>query len=240
MNNAFLRRVNRPRKPIIIWDFDGTAIDESQYRACTQIVFKNAFEIQTTDEEYELFFADQSYNAEHTIAFLISKGVQAFNIPPIKTIFDLIDDEFKKLIVSGRVEAVEKSVRLMHAFHSLGHTQCLVTGTNREIVNEALTSLIPNYFRHIVTREDTFWQKPHPQPYALVFELLNALPNECVIIENTRDGILAGNLAGARTISVDSICDDKVINLSPEPPQITRNFTFNHGRLGSLKLELPS
>ena len=55
MNSAFLRRVNRPRKPIIIWDFDGTVIDESLYEECTQTVFKNLFGVTTTDEDYAPF-----------------------------------------------------------------------------------------------------------------------------------------------------------------------------------------
>lgn len=57
MNSAFLRRVNRPHrtKPIIIWDFDGTVIDESLYEECTQTVFKNLFGVTTTDEDYAPF-----------------------------------------------------------------------------------------------------------------------------------------------------------------------------------------
>lgn len=202
MNNKLLRFANIPThsKRIVIWDLDGTIIDESPYRECTQKVFKNAFGICVSDDEYENCFANQSYSALKTTEYLISKGVIFSGIPSMKKIFDLIDEEFRNLIKLGRVEIIGKSVAIMHALNSLGHKQCLVTGTNRQIVDEVLNHLVPNFFEHIVTREDTFWRKPHPHPYELCIEKLAILPKDCVIVENTSEGLRAASCAGIKAI----------------------------------------
>ena len=216
MNSAFLRRVNRPQqtKPIIIWDLDGTVIDESLYKECTQTVFKNLFGVTTTDEEYEMYFAEQSYDAELTISFLLSKGARIANLSTLKHVFDLIDEEFINFIKLGRVEVIATSLKLMQAFNALGHTQCLVTGTNREIVNEVLATLIPNYFAHIITREDTFWQKPHPHPYELCVFKLGVEAGDCIVIENSKEGLISASCAGLKTWVIDHASPDKVLQRS--------------------------
>ncbi len=195
------------KKPIIIWDLDGTVIDESLYRICAQQIFKKVYGLELSDEEYDLHFDQKSYCETSTCHFLESKNVNHSSHPALNHMFEQIDQKFRGLIKLGKVETLEFSIRLLHAFHDLGHRQALVTGASLETVNEALASLVPNYFEVIATRENTFWQKPHPHPYLLCFQQLDVTPQDCMIIENSPEGIIAAQASGANSFNVATLCD---------------------------------
>ena len=212
--SGFQTLINRPKqksKPIIIWDLDGTIIDDSLYRTCAQNVFQKIFGIKITDEEYNIYFENQNYCHHTTKQFLLNN-----NIDP--------------------------KVELISELHRQGYRQCLVTGSCRETVDEVLLKLVPNFFELIIARKDTFWQKPNSQPYEKCYKSINADPSDCVIIENSQQGVSSARNSGAYVIA----CSDNqemgetlrtfgahcVTSLSQLTPELISLFweTFDHNR----------
>jgi mannitol-1-/sugar-/sorbitol-6-phosphatase len=56
--------------------------------------------------------------------------------------------------------------------------------------------------RTLVTPELTRHGKPHPEPYLLGAELLNAAVDECVVLEDAPSGVASGRAAGMTVICV--------------------------------------
>jgi HAD superfamily hydrolase (TIGR01509 family) len=60
------------------------------------------------------------------------------------------------------------------------------------------------YFNHIVSGEDFPQSKPHPAIFLKAQELSNHEKNECIVIEDSTNGILAAKAAGIYCIGYDS------------------------------------
>jgi len=54
----------------------------------------------------------------------------------------------------------------------------------------------------VVSNEDCIHNKPHPEPYIKAMVLLNCLPENCTIIEDSPKGLEAARLSGAEVIKV--------------------------------------
>lgn len=62
--------------------------------------------------------------------------------------------------------------------------------------------LLKNYFEVIVSSEDVITGKPHPQVFLTAAEKLGCIPKDCVVIEDSVNGILAAKAAGMQVICV--------------------------------------
>ena len=80
----------------------------------------------------------------------------------------------------------------------------LVTSTGPEIVNH-IESLLSIYskFDLVITSLDTSRHKPFPDPYDKAMEKLNLKPHECVIVEDSIQGIKSGKNAGCAVIALE-------------------------------------
>lgn len=58
------------------------------------------------------------------------------------------------------------------------------------------------YFDCIVTEEDITNFKPDPEPYILAMNTLSAKPNDCIVFEDAKNGVIAGRTAGAFVIGL--------------------------------------
>ncbi len=205
--NFFTLQKNVPNstaKPVVIWDLDGTILDESLYKDCAQQVFFDVFNVVLTDDEYEKHFAQNSYCQRATHQYLDVKNVPSYDRPVLTSVFELIDLRYQELIRAGLVKTINGAVELISNLHKQGYRQCLVTGSSRLLVDDVLDLIVPDLFEVIVTSENTFWQKPHQHPYDLCFKMLDIEPTQAIVIENSIEGVRSAVESGAITISTNN------------------------------------
>ena len=81
----------------------------------------------------------------------------------------------------------------------------IATGSARKFAEMILTQLkIDEFFSVICTSNEVANGKPDPEIYLKVMEKLGVLPEECIVLEDSRNGALAGKKAGCYTIAVPS------------------------------------
>jgi HAD superfamily hydrolase (TIGR01509 family) len=77
------------------------------------------------------------------------------------------------------------------------------TGAQQEFLDIALDTLrIRPYFDVLQTADAVERGKPDPEIYILTCRRLGLPPGECVVLEDARNGVLAGKAAGCRVIAV--------------------------------------
>ena len=88
----------------------------------------------------------------------------------------------------------------------------LVTSTGPELVNH-INSLLSIYekFDVVITSEDTTIHKPQPEPYLIAMERLQLKPNQCIIFEDSIQGIKAGKAAGSYVIALEGSLEKEVL-----------------------------
>jgi len=83
------------------------------------------------------------------------------------------------------------------------HPRALVTGSGREEVKQVLPRIGPEArFETVFAAEDVPRSKPAPDGYAMAMAALGVAPHECLVIEDSVNGIAAGRAAGCLVLAV--------------------------------------
>jgi len=95
--------------------------------------------------------------------------------------------------------------RLIAELTAAGVPLALVTSSQREHMEAVLAMLAPGTFTTTVCADDVTHVKPDPEPYLTAAARLGVDPAECVVLEDSLNGTLAGEAAGCAVVSVPSI-----------------------------------
>jgi HAD superfamily hydrolase (TIGR01509 family) len=80
----------------------------------------------------------------------------------------------------------------------------LVTSTSRALL-DVVSGLLPpltTIFPQIICGDDVTRSKPHPEPYLMMMQLLDVLPEETAVVEDSINGLGSAKASGAYTIAL--------------------------------------
>jgi len=198
----------------ILFDMDGVVIDSEKLYSQSE---KNLL------SQYGVKFDDSDW--------LNIKGCTE------KQFYDLVYSKFNidiprnELVSEGRKflkNIFTKKLQYMDGFHDIHsivkkqYKLALVTSTGPELVNH-IDKLLSIYkkFDLVITSSDTKLHKPNPDPYLVTMNRLNLEPNQCIIIEDSIQGIKAGKAAGSYVIAIEGSLEKKFLI---EADYIIENF----------------
>jgi HAD superfamily hydrolase (TIGR01509 family) len=125
----------------------------------------------------------------------------------------------KQKFTQEKLENLEVSSVLKNTIKQLslnGYKLGVASNSIRKTVNLVLSKLdIIQYFDTILSNEDIFNSKPHPEIYWKSMSMLNILPEDTLIIEDSPYGLLAANRSNANIYRVKNPKDinyDNIIN----------------------------
>jgi HAD superfamily hydrolase (TIGR01509 family) len=120
--------------------------------------------------------------------------------------------EIGERLLTGMVEHIRRhgaperpgARRLLAEVRAAGLPSALVTASHRPLVDAVLaaTGLV---FDVTVAGDEVALTKPAPDPYLRAAELLAADPRRCVVLEDSPNGVAAGEAAGCVVVGVPSI-----------------------------------
>ena len=112
----------------------------------------------------------------------------------LQTITDLIIEKGTKM------EGVASSINY---FRSKGYKIALASSSSLSLINTVLDKLnIGNEFDAISSAENLDYGKPHPEVFIKMALQLNVKPMECLVIEDSFHGVLAGKSALMQVIAI--------------------------------------
>lgn len=110
-------------------------------------------------------------------------------------------------------EMLPGALRLLNEIQSAGMGLALVTSSD----NKKMAHLreeqpdLEGMFHVIVTANSITHSKPHPEGYILAATRLGLLPGECVVCEDSRQGVQAGKAAGSFVVGLTTTLPEKEI-----------------------------
>ncbi|MCX7096881.1 MAG: HAD family phosphatase [Methylococcales bacterium] len=120
--------------------------------------------------------------------------------------FNQISDEiWRKYVGINGINTMPGFTGLLNYLVKQHIPYCLATNSHKQGAHECLNYAgLENVFSVIVTCDDVLLEKPAPDIFLKAAELLKVPINQCIVLEDSYTGILAGVNAGARTVYVPS------------------------------------
>lgn len=181
----------------ILFDMDGVLIDSEPVHE-KAIIALSAELGEPLDDEATLFSFKGSPEKIMAARLMEIYPLQTLNAEQIiRRKIDIYAGLFRHVsLIEGAKEFVEKS-------HSAGRKHGLTTSASRDTQELTFSTFgFGPFFETIVTGEDIHHGKPDPEPYVLTASKLDLSVSECIVIEDSINGVLSGKAAGCQVIAI--------------------------------------
>lgn len=184
----------------VIFDMDGVIVDTEPVHHFAYYQHFNELSIEVSDEMYRSFTGNSTRNIfqklkarfdlQEDVENLILRKRHLFN-----EAFDLKEDLYL-------IEGVEDLIKDLHAN---GIQLIVASSASKVTINRVFTRFnLHQYFTHIVSGEDFPKSKPHPAIFEHAASLSVAPKENCIVIEDSTNGIQAAVSAGIFCVGYDS------------------------------------
>ena len=184
----------------VIFDMDGVIVDTEPVHHFAYYQHFNELSIEVSDEMYRSFTGNSTRNIfqklkaqfdlQEDVEDLILRKRSLFN-----EAFDLKEDLYL-------IEGVENLIKDLHAN---GIQLIVASSASKVTINRVFTRFnLHQYFTHIVSGEDFPKSKPHPAIFEHAASLSVAPKENCIVIEDSTNGIQAAVSAGIFCVGYDS------------------------------------
>ena len=188
----------------ILFDMDGVLIDSEPVHEEAIVALTGEMGRKLTDKDLLFSFkgAPEKSMAAKLMEIFPENTKTAEELIGRKV--DLYADLFPAVkLIDGAKEFVEKS-------HAAGRKHALVTSASRSTQELTFETFgFGPFFDDIVTGEDIKRGKPDPEPYLIAAEKLGVKPEECVVIEDSINGVKSGHAAGCVVIALTTTFPEK-------------------------------
>ena len=182
----------------VIFDMDGVIIDsERVYQDIERSMYRE-HGIQVSREEHQKFMG----TAELAMwTYMHEKYALKVSVE------DLILEErerfINKLEIPGTMPIMEGLLPLLTSLKQKGIPTWIASSSSRDIISKVLyINNLEDYFRGFVSGEDVQHSKPSPDIFLRTADIAGVKPSDCIVIEDSENGIKAARAAGMAVIAL--------------------------------------
>lgn len=189
-----------PKLKAVLFDLDGTLIDSEYFHfECWNEILE--------ETGAQLTYADWLQNYAGIPLPTNAKNLAdkyAINTP-LATIIERRENLTLERLKTKDVNLMPYAAGILEFFTKKGLTLALVTSSPRQDVDAVFErNGLGKYFKLIITRTDVTHSKPDPESYNLCCQKLGIAKHECLVFEDTINGIKAAKAAGLTCYAIQS------------------------------------
>jgi HAD superfamily hydrolase (TIGR01509 family) len=184
----------------VIFDMDGVIVDTEPVHHHSYNQHFKQLNIEVNAEMYASFTGNSTKNIFERlkIQFNLDEDVATL----VETKRNLFNDAFDNKEDLYLLDGVED---LIKDLYDNGMQLVLASSSATVTINRIFNRFgLHKYFTHIVSGEDFPKSKPHPAIFLRAAELANTPVENCIVIEDSTNGIMAAKAAGIYCIGYDS------------------------------------
>ncbi|MXO60723.1 HAD-IA family hydrolase [Altererythrobacter salegens] len=189
----------------LLFDLDGTLVDSMpvHYQAYRTVFRRHGIELK-----YHDFLLQVGAPARQAIPqFLNSAGHNGYLHGKIESLHLEKKKIFRILVKRAPLSPLPAAAFLSQR---KGKKIALVSSGNRAGVLTIIEKMgWGGIFDAVISGDDVQNGKPHPEPYLRAAKLLDVKPCDCLVFEDTRDGVEAARAAGMRVVDVGEWAADE-------------------------------
>ncbi|MGV3459421.1 MAG: HAD family hydrolase [Flavobacterium sp.] len=213
----------------VIFDMDGVIVDTEPVHYYAYRQHFTDLGIDVSDEMYATFTGNSTKNVyqrlkdtfllEHEVEHLVNRKREIFN--------RAFDEKEELAMLDGVFELIEN-------LHDNGMQLILASSSAKVTIERVFGRFaLHKYFSHIVSGEDFPKSKPHPAIFLKAAELSGDDVSECIVIEDSTNGVEAAKAAGIYCIGYNSF-HSKLQDLSKADMVISHFQELNYQRIKNL------
>ena len=174
----------------VIFDMDGVMVDSEPLHKKTERVTLSPYGICPSDEELDTYMGTEASTLLRTF----------IRIHRLNVSFDDLYAAYKQnllRIFRDEVKPIEAALLLISGLKSEGVPLAVGSSSNRDLVRLVLDRIgVEHAFEVVVSGDDVGRSKPAPDIFLEVARRLGLLPADCVVIEDSANGVRAAKAAG--------------------------------------------
>lgn len=185
----------------VIFDMDGVIVDTEPVHRYAYFKQFEELNIAVTEEMYTSFTGFSTRNTFQKLkeVFVIEQEVEDL-IQRKRSIFNNAFDS------KADLELLEGVEMLIIELHRNGMQLILASSASKVTIERVFNRFkLHDYFTHVISGEDFPKSKPHPAIFEHAASLSIALKENCIVIEDSTNGIKAAKAAGILCIGYNSI-----------------------------------
>jgi HAD superfamily hydrolase (TIGR01509 family) len=185
----------------VIFDMDGVIVDTEPVHHYAYFEHFKELNIEVTEEMFATFTGNSTKNVFQKIKdnFGITTDTEAL-VQRKRTIFNEAFDTKEDLFLIDGVEDLIKKL------HQEGIQMVLASSASKVTIDRVFKRFNLNqYFSHIVSGEDFPQSKPNPAIFIEAVRLSNTPKENCIIIEDSTNGIKAAHASGVFCVGYKSV-----------------------------------
>lgn len=213
----------------VIFDMDGVIVDtEPVHHYAYNQQFKQ-LGITISPELYASFTGNSTKNIFERLKAHFDLTQEVADLVQAKR--QLFNDAFDSKEDLYLLEGVEDLIKELHA----NGMQLVLASSSAHVTIQRIFKRfnLHQYFSHIVSGEDFPKSKPHPAIFLKAAELAQTPVSQCIVIEDSTNGILAAKAAGIYCIGYDSF-HSKLQDYSLADQIITNFKELNYHKIAQL------
>lgn len=212
----------------VIFDMDGVIIDsEPEHLRSEQELFKALGIVMAEDDHLEEFVGTTSH-------YMWGALKNRFSLP--QTVEELVKSEresYYNFLISRNhtIDLIKGAKELIQDLYKNGVTLAIASSSPMNVI-EAVVDMygIREYFVELVTGDYVERSKPNPDIFLYAARKVESMPEECIVIEDSANGVLAAKRAGMKCIGYKNLNSGNQ-NLSPADLIINSFNEIDYGKL---------
>ncbi len=181
----------------VIFDMDGLLIDSEPFWQETEKKLFGELGVNVTPELHKQTFG---FRIEEQIEFWYKDQ------PWKEKKFDEIKNRYQEIIIDffkHKVELVDGAKYILDFFRKTKLQKALASSSDMILINTILEKFgLTDYFDSVYSAEYEGYGKPHPAVFLKTAQQLKVKPFECLVFEDSTNGVLAAKSAKMKTIAV--------------------------------------
>jgi len=214
----------------VIFDMDGVIVDtEPVHHFAYNQHFKD-LNIDVSPEMYATFTGNSTKNIYERLKLVYNLTDEISNL--VETKRNLFNDAFDK---KEDLYLLDGVLDLIQDLYHNGMQLVLASSSANVTIDRIFARFdLHKYFSHIVSGEDFPKSKPHPAIFLRAAELAQTPVENCIVIEDSTNGIKAAKAAGIYCVAYNS-ANSKLQDLSLADMIIQHFEELNYLKINSLK-----
>ena len=214
----------------VIFDMDGVIVDTEPVHHYAYFQHFDELNIKVSHELFTTYMGNSTRNTFQKLkqTFDLEQDVEELILRK-RTLFNDAFDKKEDLILLDGVEKLIKDL-----YHN-GMQLILASSASKVTIDRVFKrfELYP-YFSHIISGEDFPKSKPHPAIFEHAVSLSKTSKENCIVIEDSTNGIIASNASGIFCIGYNSV-NSKMQDLSLANKVIQHFDELNFEKIRNIK-----